>query len=154
MCALWIRVRMTESLCSAGWCELKFKKCERVQQRTLSWSRNSSLISHLVPANVTLSSWLRVCCARSWATSILSSAKPPSPNLTYAECAALHDFKSNQSIIVLPTDKGKPTVGLTSIKYVDKMKKLLSYPSLFMKLTCNRKPKSERELPAWYAAPP
>lgn len=44
-------------------------------------------------------------------------------------------------------DKGKPTVGLTRIKYVDKMKKLLSDPSLFMKLTCNRKPKSERELP-------
>ena len=44
---------------------------------------------------------------REGVTRVLKSAKPPKPNLTYNRRKALKDLRSDDSLVILPADKGK-----------------------------------------------
>lgn len=84
--------------------------------------------------------------ARSCITSLLSSARPPSLNLNNAERAALRELKTDESIVILPADKGRATVVLNKEDYTQKILEILGDPSHFVELTRNPTPKSERDL--------
>ena len=41
----------------------------------------------------------------------LEEAKPPKPNLTHEEREAIKELKKDNTIVILPADKGNATVG-------------------------------------------
>ncbi|KAM4589401.1 uncharacterized protein V3H82_003528 isoform 2-T2 [Fundulus diaphanus] len=59
-------------------------------------------------------------------TATLSSAKPPPSNLTPQERKAITSLSQDQSINILPADKGRCTVVLNTSDYQDKIHTLLS----------------------------
>ena len=52
---------------------------------------------------------------------VLTSVKPPKPNLTYSQRRALRDLKNDDLIVILPADKGNATVVMDRSQYSDKM---------------------------------
>ena len=86
---------------------------------------------------------------------ILSSAKPPRSNLTYNERIALRDLRSDDSIVLLPADKGKCTVVMNKAEYVEKMeeklkdentyKRIHAYPTLTIQQTLTDQLKAIKE---------
>jgi hypothetical protein len=62
-------------------------------------------------------------------TSILRKAKPPAPNISKEEIAALKELKENTSIVIVPADKGNATVVMDEENYRLKMNKLLDDPA-------------------------
>lgn len=76
----------------------------------------------------------------------LNNAKAAPSNLNKQEQSALRDLKSDQSIIVLPADKGKGTVILDKETYHDKMMDILRDTNHFVLLTRDPTPKSEGSL--------
>ena len=57
--------------------------------------------------------------------SILQKAEPPKPNITKEMRKVLRTLKEDQSIIVLPADKGRPGAVLDKVSYHNKMKTLI-----------------------------
>ena len=55
---------------------------------------------------------------------VLTSAKPPKPNLTYSQRRALQDLRNDNLIVMLPADKGNATVVIDRSTYSDKMNAL------------------------------
>ncbi|XP_063955553.1 uncharacterized protein LOC135154175 [Lytechinus pictus] len=64
--------------------------------------------------------------ARKDVDSILQRARPPKPNTTREMRDALKTLKNDDSITILPADKGSATIILDSTAYEDKMTELLS----------------------------
>eukprot|EP00057_Strongylocentrotus_purpuratus_P028011 XP_011682485.1 PREDICTED: uncharacterized protein LOC105446847 [Strongylocentrotus purpuratus] len=62
-------------------------------------------------------------------TQALSTAKPPQPNISKPERAAIKDLRSNQSIHILQADKGNATVLLNKGDYNNKIGALLETPT-------------------------
>jgi len=56
---------------------------------------------------------------------ILQQAELPKPNITKETLEALQNLKQNDTIIVLPADKGDASVVLNTDTYHDKMKTLI-----------------------------
>ena len=74
----------------------------------------------------------------------LKHAKPPQPNITRQQRTAILRLKREDSIKILPAEKGKSTVIINTTEYDSKMKKLLmenTYEELRKNPTC----KIERE---------
>ena len=65
-------------------------------------------------------------------------SKPPASNISKGEFQALQNLKKDDSITILPADKGRATVLLNTKDYKDKMDLLLSDANTFEKL--NRDP--------------
>ena len=57
---------------------------------------------------------------------LVKAANPPKPNISKAEKLALKELKSDESILVLPADKGCATVILNKDEYNTKMRELIS----------------------------
>ncbi|XP_072019690.1 uncharacterized protein [Amphiura filiformis] len=57
---------------------------------------------------------------------VLKKAKVPQPNISQEEREALNSLKNDESIIVLPADKGRSTFVMDKDKYQEKMNNLLS----------------------------
>ena len=51
----------------------------------------------------------------------LQQAKPPLPNLTFQQRRAIQDFKRDESIVLIPTDKGRATMIMDKDEYTQKM---------------------------------
>ncbi|XP_046398173.1 uncharacterized protein LOC124164978 [Ischnura elegans] len=75
---------------------------------------------------------------------VLRRAKPPKPNITLKERAALNALRENKNIVILPADKGNATVLLEKEKYNSKVEELLS-DTIYNKLQKNPMAKAERE---------
>ena len=57
--------------------------------------------------------------------SVLQQAEPPNPNITKEMHEALNNLKQDDSIMILPADKGRASVVLDTNTYHDKMKALI-----------------------------
>ena len=77
---------------------------------------------------------------------VLTSAKPPKPNLTYSQRRALHDLKDDDSIVILPADKGNATVAMDRSQYSDKMSILLQDEDTYHRITLNPTTRIEKQL--------
>ncbi|XP_045454291.1 uncharacterized protein LOC123663667 [Melitaea cinxia] len=64
----------------------------------------------------------------------LRHAKPPRPNVTVSELAALKELRRDQNIIVLKADKGNATVVLNTTDYDNKISNLLSDDNTYKKV--------------------
>ena len=74
----------------------------------------------------------------------LEKAKPPKPNVTIEELAAIKNLKRD-NIIILPADKGNATVVMNKEEYTIKMKSLVS-EGTYIKLKKDPTPACERKL--------
>ena len=54
-------------------------------------------------------------------TEILLEAKKPIPNLSKTESKALKELREDESIVILPADKGKCLVIMDNDEYIQKM---------------------------------
>ena len=71
---------------------------------------------------------------RAGVSKILTSTRPPRPNLPYRLRRSLQELSKNRSIIVLPADKGNATVVLDSDVYGKKMKEIVDNTNTYHKL--------------------
>ncbi len=71
---------------------------------------------------------------RSEVVGAIKSSKPPKNNISCGEKKALQDLKSDESIIILPADKGRATVVLNKQDYHEKITTLLSDTNTYEKL--------------------
>ena len=72
---------------------------------------------------------------RSECVNILKQSKPPKSNLSREQRRALQDLRKNDSIMILPADKGRATVIMPKGQYFDKAHKLLEDGSTYQHLT-------------------
>jgi len=72
---------------------------------------------------------------RSEVVKIVSKSKPPSSNISKAEREAIKSLKKDDSIVILPADKGRTTVILNKQDYHNKVKALLEDTNTYEKLT-------------------
>ena len=79
-------------------------------------------------------------------TKCVKKSKPPASNISKSEFQALQNLKKDDSITILPADKGRATVLLNTKDYEDKIDLLLSDTNTYEKL--NRDPTAtyKREL--------
>ncbi|XP_072047007.1 uncharacterized protein [Amphiura filiformis] len=63
---------------------------------------------------------------RSEIAGVLRNARPPKSNISAEERRAIQDLKKEESILVLPADKGKATVLMDTAEYEDKIHSMLS----------------------------
>jgi hypothetical protein len=76
-------------------------------------------------ACVALKDPIKAQALRSEIVNIIKKAKPPSPNLTPAESKALDALRKDDTISILPADKGRATILLDKSTYVEKIQELL-----------------------------
>jgi len=67
-------------------------------------------------------------------SSIISSAKPPIPNISKEESQALQTLAKDNDILVMPADKGRSTVVLDKEEYTQKVRGMLSDHKTYLKL--------------------
>jgi len=72
---------------------------------------------------------------RAGVSEALASAKLPRPNLPYRLRTALHDLRKDDSIVVLPADKGNAMVVLDRSMHDHKMKEILNNENTYHKLS-------------------
>ncbi len=77
---------------------------------------------------------------------ILRSAKPPPSNLTKPELQALKTLRQDESVLILPADKGNSTVMISRLDYVSKMATILDDPAHFRRIETNPTQKWEKKL--------
>ena len=81
---------------------------------------------------------------------VLSNAQQSTQNVTKQEKSALKDLATEESIMILPADKGKCTVILDKEEYVNKINTMLSdtrtYKKLIRDLTQDTKKKLIKKL--------
>ena len=68
----------------------------------------------------------------------LRMARPPRPNLSYTQKTALNDLRKDNTIVILPADKGNATVVMDRSLYEEKMKEILLDGNTYWKLTTTR----------------
>nr|XP_054754438.1 uncharacterized protein LOC129260495 [Lytechinus pictus] len=81
---------------------------------------------------------------------ILSSAEPPKPNITPGMRKALKSLKEDESIMILPADKGRASVILDTDVYRAKMSELIE--SISIALSGRTRPTPLPSLPLFFAA--
>ncbi len=74
---------------------------------------------------------------RTGVANILKKGKIPKRNLSHKLHLALKNFKRNNSIVILPADKGNATVLMDKCDYNMKMKNLLEHKTTYKKLSQN-----------------
>ena len=85
---------------------------------------------------------------RSEMAGILRSAKAPKSNITKEERQAISELKKEDSIIILPADKGKATVVMQSEEYEQKLTDMLSDEKTYNELHFDPTARYKRELVA------
>ena len=68
-------------------------------------------------------------------TEILIEAKQPKPNLSKQESKALNDLRKDDSIVILPADKGKCLVIMDNTEYIQKMEDKLKDETTYKGIT-------------------
>ncbi|XP_064462023.1 uncharacterized protein LOC135372308 [Ornithodoros turicata] len=86
--------------------------------------------------------------ARNKVIGILQNANLPPKNITKAEQNALKDLRNDDTIVILPADKGKATVILNRDDYDNKMESILQDRSHFSELSGDPTAASERKIVA------
>ena len=66
---------------------------------------------------------------------VISSAKPPTPNITKAERTALTELSKEESIPIIGADKGKCVVVMDKEEYQRKANTMLSDEKTYRKIT-------------------
>jgi hypothetical protein len=84
---------------------------------------------------------LRSDCVR-----ILKDCKLPKSNIPKEERSALRDLRSDDSILVLPADKGRATVILNKETYLEKSQELLTDGNTYKRLTKDPTPSYRNQL--------
>ena len=84
--------------------------------------------------------------ARSQIVKILSKQRKLTPNLSPEESKALKELKNNESIMILPADKGRATVIMDKDDYDRKMVSMLNDADVYKKLTRDPCPGLERKM--------
>ena len=72
---------------------------------------------------------------RSEMAGVLRNSKPPKSNITREERKALQDLKKEESILILPADKGKATVLMEVSDYEEKLTEMLSDEKTYVQNT-------------------
>ena len=57
---------------------------------------------------------------------VLQQAKTPRPNMSFQQRRTIQDLKRDETIVILPADKGRATVVMNSEDYTSKMEKILN----------------------------
>ena len=83
---------------------------------------------------------------RNEAMGLLRAAKPMKQNLTKGERQALKELKANDSLIILPADKGKATVVMDKEEYEKKMQDMLSDQKTYRELKSDPTEKYRKKL--------
>ncbi|XP_072022387.1 uncharacterized protein [Amphiura filiformis] len=83
---------------------------------------------------------------RAKVASALKSSKPPKSNLSKDERQAVKDLKKEDSIIILPADKGRATVILDKDEYNEKVNNLLGDTKTYEELPSDPTQKYKRKL--------
>ena len=76
---------------------------------------------------------------RATVTNILKYSKPPTCNLSRQQKLALKSLRRDNSIIIIPADKGKATAVMDSDEYTNKINELLSGKETYLKITDRRR---------------
>ncbi|XP_018576317.1 uncharacterized protein LOC108914886, partial [Anoplophora glabripennis] len=84
---------------------------------------------------------------RADAAHVLRTAKPSKPNLNRREIQALKNLQKNESITILPADKGDATVVLNAVDYIAKVENLLLDP-IYKNIRNNPVKKIEKKIAA------
>ncbi|XP_072048537.1 uncharacterized protein [Amphiura filiformis] len=87
-----------------------------------------------------------VTVLRSEMANTLRSAKPMKSNISKEERQAIFDLKKDESILILPADKGKATVVMDTEEYEQKLNNMLSDEKTYEVLTKDPIAKYKREL--------
>ena len=85
---------------------------------------------------------------RSEMAGVLRSTKPPKSNITRKERKALQDLKKEESIFILPADKGKATVLMEVSIYEEKLTEMLSDEKTYEQLPSDSTQRYKRDLVA------
>jgi len=85
---------------------------------------------------------------RAEVTGLLKKAKPPSSNLSQEESTALLELSKDNDITVLPPDRGKATVVMSSSSYDEKVNTMLSDEKTYQKLVKDSTPGYKKKLVA------
>lgn len=80
---------------------------------------------------------------------ILKRAKPPTTNVTSAESKAIRDLQRDDTIMILPADKGKATVVMDKIEYERKIETMLSDTNTYVRIPHDPAPALERRMNAF-----
>ncbi|RVE46596.1 hypothetical protein evm_008729 [Chilo suppressalis] len=75
---------------------------------------------------------------------VLRNARPPRPNITSSESAALQDLRKNNNIIILKADKGNATVIMDITEYESKIHGLLTDSNTYIKVNYNPTARTDR----------
>ena len=86
--------------------------------------------------------------ARSQIIGVLKKAKPSKPNLSVPETKALRELRNDDSIMILPADKGRATVVMNKIDYDTKVKTMLANHSTYKPLAKDPTPSLGRQMNA------
>lgn len=81
-------------------------------------------------------------------TKLLRRAKPPPNNISKEERSAIRDLRRDNSVIILPADKGSATVVLDRSEYEDKMMAMLECKQTYRELKKDPAPALERKMNA------
>ena len=84
--------------------------------------------------------------ARKTIIGVLSKTKIPATNITQEERKALKELKKDESIIILPADKGKATVILDRKEYDEKISAMLSDTNTYKELKRDPAPALESKM--------
>ena len=84
--------------------------------------------------------------ARKTIIGVLSKTKIPVINIAQEERKALKELKKDESIIILPSDKGKATVILDRKEYDEKISAMLSETNTYKELKRDPAPALERKM--------
>ncbi|XP_072041389.1 uncharacterized protein [Amphiura filiformis] len=85
---------------------------------------------------------------RSEISGALRNARPPKSNITAEERRAIQDLKKEDSILILPADKGKATVLMDTSEYEEKIQEMLSDERTYEQLPSDPTQRYKRDLVA------
>ena len=85
---------------------------------------------------------------RSEMAGVLRNAKPPRSNISREERKALVDLKKEESVLILPADKGKATVIMEVSDYEQKLSEMLSDEKTYEQLPSDPTQRYKRDLVA------
>ena len=84
--------------------------------------------------------------ARTEVIGVISKARPTPMNMLPQEFHAIKNLQKDDSIVVLPVDKGRATVVMDVVEYDQKMNSLLTDSKTYKKLTKDPTPSLEQKM--------
>lgn len=77
---------------------------------------------------------------------VLSRAKLPPSNISLVERKAIRSIRKNESVVVLPADKGRSTIVMDRCDYEGKMMEMLNDETTYRQLNKDPMPSQERNM--------